>query len=77
MLAATLLALAALQAGAPDSVAVTGEPSPYAIFGGRRLEAADLLARAYADEPGNAFVANEYARTLFWLDDRREESFAV
>jgi len=130
MLAATLLALAALQAGVPDSVAVTGEPNPYAIFGGRRLvlthlvgspgdsvrqvargqslgtiqkfparlsarhhdtilraresyglrqyaEAADLLARAYADEPDNAFVANEYARTLFWLDDRREESFAV
>ncbi|HEV8263917.1 MAG TPA: hypothetical protein VGQ06_03130 [Gemmatimonadales bacterium] len=128
MVAAALLALA-VQVSLPDSVAVTGEPSPYAIFGARHLrlmhlvpfdtaarhvapgepigkiedhparfslrhhatilkarelyarrqfaEAAALLARAYVDEPDNPFVADEYARTLFWIDDRRDESFRV
>lgn len=130
MIAAALIALA-VQVSIPDSVAVTGEPSPYAIFGRRHLrlmrlvpyrpdsaarpiaagepigkvedfparlsarhhatilkardlygrrqfvEAAALLARAYADEPDNPFVANEYARTLFWIDDRRDECFRV
>ena len=39
--------------------------------------AAALLAPAYADERDNLFVADEYARTLFWIDTRRNESFEV
>jgi hypothetical protein len=122
-----MLALLA-QAGMPDSVRVTGEPSPALLFGGRTLSiahlkgppgvdsaqigpgdllgtveprpaplskhhqreldsasvlyqrrdyagAAAILAPAYADERDNPFIADEYARTLFWIDNRRNESF--
>lgn len=128
--AGAVLAALALQGGAADSLRVTGEPSPYAIFGDRQLvishlagpplatprvvasgdtlgviqslparlssrhhetieqaralyaqrrfaDAAAQLAPAYRDEPDNPFVANEYARSLFWIDERREESFAA
>ena len=40
-------------------------------------EAAALLERAYADEPDNRFVRNEYARTLFWIDGSRDRSFEI
>ena len=33
-----------------------------------------MLAGAYRDEPTNPFVLNAYARTLFWIDDRRDQS---
>ncbi len=41
----------------------------------RYSEAAALLAPAYRDEPGNAFVLNAYARTLFRIDGERDRSF--
>jgi hypothetical protein len=41
------------------------------------LAAAAVLAPAYADERDNPFVANEYARTLFRIDGRRDSAFAV
>src|SRR5439155_10201340 len=37
--------------------------------------AAAILAPAYADERDNPFIADAYARTLFWIDNRRNESF--
>lgn len=39
--------------------------------------AAALLVPAYTDERDNPFIANEYARTLFRIDSRRNESFEV
>jgi len=127
VIASVMLALL-VQAGMPDSVKVTGEPSPAMLFGGRTLfiahlkgpqgvdsahvipgdllgtveprpvplsarhqreldsaralyerrdyaGAAAILAPAYADERDNPFIADEYARTLFWIDNRRNESF--
>jgi len=43
----------------------------------RYREAAAVLERAYGDEPTNPFVLNAYARTLFWIDDRRDQSLDV
>lgn len=40
-------------------------------------DAAAVLAPAYADERDNPFLADEYARTLFWIDSRRNECFEV
>ena len=53
-----------------DSAGAHYERREYAI-------AAALLAPVYAAERDNPFVANEYARTLFRIDDRRTESFDV
>ena len=44
---------------------------------GRYADAAALLGPAYTNEPDNRFVMDEYARTLYWIDGRRDESFVV
>jgi hypothetical protein len=44
---------------------------------GRYAEAAALLAPAYKNEPDNRFLMEDYARTLYRIDERRDESFAV
>jgi tetratricopeptide (TPR) repeat protein len=40
-------------------------------------EAAALLRPALQDEPDNWFLLNELARTLFWIDEARPESFRL
>jgi len=44
---------------------------------GLYAEAAALLAPAYRSEPDNRFLMEDYARTLYRIDARRDESFAV
>ena len=41
----------------------------------RFQEVAEILYPALHDEPGNLFILNGIARTLFWIREKRPESF--
>jgi tetratricopeptide (TPR) repeat protein len=47
------------------------------LYSAKRFpEAAQMLYSALHGEPENPFILNELARTLFWIEEKRPESFA-